>query len=123
MDNETENFFASLSGLSHDAAFAECKSYGEQLKNEIADLHRHLAGTPRGDKSLAHDIKQELLSAQAKLRKLKPVMAHYRAETEKRDSQYLWASAVRQVCGQDKLHEVYKWMAAEKKRRSARGVA
>ena len=37
---------------------------------------------------------------------------------EKSETHSLWVEGVRAVCGHDALHEVYDWMAAEKKRRT-----
>lgn len=112
-----EGFFSSLVGLEADEALARCKTRAAEWRDDIAHLQQKLGQTPRADKQGAHAIKQAILRTQSKLQRLKPVVASYRATVEKRETHSLWVEGVRAVCGHSKLHEVYDWMAAEKKRR------
>jgi len=118
LEMNSEGFFASLVGLEAEEAIARCKVRADEWRDDIAHLQQQLGQTPRADKQGAHAIKQAILRTQSKLQRLKPVISSYRVTLEKRDTHNLWVEGVRAVCGHDKLHEVYDWMAAEKKRRA-----
>lgn len=111
-------FLHSLVGLEAEEVLARCKVRADEWRDDIAHLQDKLWQTPRADKQGAHAIKQAIARTQTKLQRLKPVVAIYRATVEKRDTHSLWVEGVRAVCGHDALHEVYDWMAAEKKRRA-----
>jgi hypothetical protein len=106
------DIFARTSGSAHAALRAD------EWRDDIAHLQEKLGQTPRADKQGAHAIKQAIMRTQSKLQRLKPVVASYRAALEKRETHSLWVEGVRAVCGHDALHEVYDWMAAEKRRRA-----
>jgi len=118
VEMNSEGFFASLVGLDADEAVARCKVRADEWRDDLAHLHEKLGQTARADKQGAHAIKQAILRTQSKLQRLKPVVASYRATLEKRETHSLWVEGVRAVCGHDALHEVYDWMATEKKRRT-----
>lgn len=118
VEMNSEGFFASLVGLEADEALARCKVRADEWRDDIAHLQEKLGQTARADKQGAHAIKQAVMRTQSKLQRLKPVVSSYRATLEKRETHSLWVEGVREVCGHDALHEVYDWMAAEKKRRA-----
>jgi len=118
VEMNSEGFFASLGGLEADEALARCKVRADEWRDDISHLQDKLGQTQRADKQGAHAIKQAILRTQSKLQRLKPVVASYRATLEKRETHSLWVEGVRAVCGPEALHEVYDWMAAEKKRRA-----
>jgi hypothetical protein len=117
-----DSFFSSIVGLTSDEALDLCRKQSEVLRLRLESLQNELAATPRGDKQLAHEIRQDITRAQSEVRRLKLVTAEHRRNSEHKEAHHLWAAAVRAVCGQDKLGEVYDWMRDEKRRRRNEGL-
>jgi len=118
----TEGFFQSLVGLDAADALDRCRVRADEWRDDLRHLREKLDMTPRGDKQGAHEIKQAILRIEGRLKRMRPVMATYSGQLATQEAQYLWAAAVREVCGQDALREVYAWMRAERKRRQQAGT-
>ena len=119
----SDGFFSTLVGLDASEALERCKTRADELRSEVKQLQEQLGQTARADKQGAHAIRQGILHTQSKLQRLKPVISGYRETLERRLTHSLWVEGVRAVCGHDALHEVYDWMAAEKRRRKTKELA
>ena len=111
----SESFFGSLVGLDDKDALAACERRAVEWRMDLERLNSELAMTPRGDKQGAHVIRQAILRIQSKRQRLRPVIAHYRQCVGRQEAHGMWADAVRSVCGQDKLTEVFAWMKEAKR--------
>lgn len=117
-DVNRKGFFQELVDLSPEQALYRCIQESDWCRERIKSLNQKIGEIPRADKHSAHLIRHEIMRTQSDLKRLKQSIATYRSKVDARESKFLWSNAVREVCGDDALKEVYKWMKAEKRRRN-----
>lgn len=116
---DRDAFFPSVAALDPAEALSRCLERLAHADEEVASLKKERAETPRGDKQKANRLLGEIGTLDSFRRRLGQIIKHYRGLVERQESQFLWSTAVREVCGQDKLAECYAWMKTEKRRRAA----
>jgi hypothetical protein len=117
-----DDFFPSIARLGPDEALSQCTEMLEKADAKVASLRDERAATPRGDKQTANDLLTEINRTECFRKRLRQVIHHYRGIADRKETQYLWASAIREVCGPGMLQQCYDWMRAEKKRRAEQGA-
>jgi hypothetical protein len=112
-----EDFFEAHAYLDSHAGLASCEVELAWAKTEIESVHRKMGELPRSAKAEAKELALYLQRLQSHVRRLKPFMGRFREEVERKDRHGMWVDAVTAVCGPEKLTQVMRWMADERKRR------
>jgi len=118
-----DDFFHYLQSLPIEEALLAAESQMAGWKLRIAELEQQIANLPRKEKLATRELRTHVIHIQSLVRRLKPSLAHYRAEADRRERHGMWESAVIAVAGHDGLRKCIQWMKDEKKRRKNAALA